>query len=124
CLSADESCNHTYLRLPVRVSTQVASHVEEWSCTISFQFPSGTGAFSPRLSVTSCGLTRGFHRPRIGCCPRPINKPGASTSQLAMSTSTPSTMALPYIDFSLSRSAFLAREIFFFSSFGKLLYLS
>src|SRR5215218_9526946 len=62
---------------------------------IAFQLPSGTGALSPKFSVTSCGLTRGFHRPLIGCCPRPMNNPGGSTSQFAISTSISSDYSLP-----------------------------
>src|SRR5690348_7751507 len=124
CRSADESCSHTYFLFPVNLSIHVASHVDEWSWTIACHVPSGTGTSSPRLRVTSSGLTRGFHLPRSGCWPLPIKIPGGSTNQFAISTSIPSTIALPYTAFNFSLSALFADNSFFFSSRERLRILS
>ena len=110
------SCSQTYFSLSVSLSIHLAIHIELWSFTTSFHLPVGTGDSFPRFSTTSDWDTLGFHLPLNGCCPLPMKRPGGSTNQLAMSTSFPSSIALPNFAFRASLCSFLEAARAFFCS--------
>ena len=107
------------LSLPVSFSIHVASHVEVWSLTIAFQFPSGTQEFSPRFKaiLRLCWVSIGLAVdvvlfPWIGLEVRPAN----SLFQLSHH------QQLPYHKrSSCSRSIFLDWDMRLLSSRGRFL---
>ena len=82
CFISAVSASQMYFDFWVRWSVHVASHVAVSLWTIPPHAPppstGGTGAPLSRLSVTSSGRTRGFHLPRSGWAPLPMNIPGGS----------------------------------------------
>ena len=78
CFNPAVSANQTYFLFCVRKSIQLANHIESLSCMILPQSPSGIFASFPKFSVTSFGVTLGFHLPLSGCSPLPMNIPGGS----------------------------------------------
>ena len=78
CFISAVSASQTYFSFFVRKSVQLASQVASLFATTFPQFPSGTGAFLLMFSVTSSAVTLGFHLPRSGCAPLPMNMPGGS----------------------------------------------
>ena len=79
CFTSAVSASQTYFVLPVSLSVHFATQTESGSQTTPAQRPGGASAPLPRLSVTSPSFTRGFHLPRSGWAPLPMNMPGGST---------------------------------------------